>query len=322
MNRYERKADRIIKKLVSEGRQDFIIFPFGLRGMEVKRLLNERYGIMEKYIVDNGLAGISKIPNLLSIRDIKGKSIKGYSILFSSDQGKLYNELRSQVSEIADGNEIIDLFSPSEFVEASEYGEDSHFTYVRAASLEAASKEIYRNHVEGELAELGVYRGDFARYIAQLIPNRTLYLFDTFEGFDERDNRGNDDVEIFSDPYGEWNFRGTSVKTALGNIGSHVNTVVRKGYFPETAGGLEDKRFAFVSIDTDLYEPTRAGLDFFWSKMSPGGYIFVHDFAVLQGVRKAVIEFCCHVGTGYTRLPDDCASAVIMKPLAEELEEF
>lgn len=316
MNRYDRKADRIIKKLVSEGKRDFIIFPFGERGMEVKRILNERYGIVEKYIVDNGLANISENSNILSIQDMKNKGGKGYSILFSAvDQGRLYNLLRSQVSEIADGNEIVDVFSPSVFIDESEYYENSHFNDVRIAALEAASREIYYNNVKGALAELGVYKGNFSRFIARLIPERTLYLFDTFEGFDERDNGGNDSEEIFSDPFGEWDFRGTSVEATLKKIGTHVDTVVRKGYFPETSRGLEDERFAFVSIDVDLYEPTKAGLDFFWQRMSAGGYIFIHDFAVLQGVRKAVVEFCQSVKVGYVCLPDDCHSAVISKPL-------
>jgi len=32
-----------------------------------------------------------------------------------------------------------------------------------------------------------VYKGDFARLINEALPDRKLYLFDTFEGFDDRD---------------------------------------------------------------------------------------------------------------------------------------
>lgn len=313
MNRYDRKADRMIKKLITEGKRDFIIFPFGMYGMRVKHLLNERYGIMEKYIVDNGLVNVSEIPNILSTGDMKNMGIKGYTILFASDHKDLYNELRRQVSEIAEGNEVVDVFSPSVFFDKAEYYEHSLFRDVRITALEATAKEIYRNNVGGQLAELGVYRGEFSKFIARFMPDRTLYLFDTFEGFDDRDNGENDSEEIFSDPCGVWNFRGTSAETALETIGFHVDTVVRKGYFPETSRGLEDEKFAFVSIDVDLYEPTKAGLDFFWPRLSAGGYIFVHDFAELKGVRKAVVEFCHSTGVGYMRLPDDCHSAVISK---------
>lgn len=68
-------------------------------------------------------------------------------------------------------------------------------------------------------------------------------------------------------------FKNTAVDVVLDKIGHHVDTVVRKGYFPETAKGLEEERFAFVSLDTDLYQPILAGLEFFWPRLNPGGMI-------------------------------------------------
>lgn len=49
------------------------------------------------------------------------------------------------------------------------------------------------------------------------------------------------------------------------------------GYFPETAAGI-DEQFAFVSLDVDLFEPTRAGLHWFYERLSPGG-VPLPDFA-------------------------------------------
>jgi O-methyltransferase len=43
--------------------------------------------------------------------------------------------------------------------------------------------------VPGDMAELGVYRGDFVWQLNVLFPDRRLYLFDTFQGFDPRDVR-------------------------------------------------------------------------------------------------------------------------------------
>ena len=54
---YIKKADRILGELIKEGKRDFIIFPFGERGMELKQILNQKYGIFEKYIVDNRVYG-------------------------------------------------------------------------------------------------------------------------------------------------------------------------------------------------------------------------------------------------------------------------
>ena len=55
--------------------------------------------------------------------------------------------------------------------------------YVRLRTLELLCREL--DAVPGAAAELGVYRGGFARCINALLPERELYLFDTFTGFDE-----------------------------------------------------------------------------------------------------------------------------------------
>ena len=65
-----------------------------------------------------------------------------------------------------------------------------------------------------------------------------------------------------------------------------------KGYFPETAKGIED-RFVFVNLDMDLYQPTLSGLYYFCDKMVSGGVILVHDYFAenFKGPQQAVEEF-------------------------------
>lgn len=155
-----------------------------------------------------------------------------------------------------------------------------------------------------------------------MFPERKFYLFDTFKGFDVRDV--SDPVENLPDDFWQrWNCSENSSEMALVNIPYRSNTVVREGYFPETAVGLEDERFAFVSLDMDLYKPILAGLRFFYSRMSPGGVIFVHDLgnSGLQGVNKAVLQFCKEEHVGYSAVPEydlngayNTGSAVIAKP--------
>ena len=90
--------------------------------------------------------------------------------------------------------------------------------------------------------------------------------------------------------------------------------MIRKGWFPETAAGINEK-FCFVSIDTDLYAPVYSGLEFFYSHLSKGGYICVHDGRndKYPGAIKAVRDFCVHVGIGYAIMPDDVGTCVISK---------
>jgi len=67
---------------------------------------------------------------------------------------------------------------------------------------------------------------------------------------------------------------------------------LKRGLFPDTAAGLESETFAVVHLDGDLYETTRAGLDFFWPRMVTGGVIVLDDYGLhdCPGVTRAVDE--------------------------------
>lgn len=183
--------------------------------------------------------------------------------------------------------------------------------YVRYATLGLCYQELTRRQVPGNVAELGVYQGDFARRLNQLFPDRQLYLFDTFEGFNRRDV-ATEKASNFSS--GEQNFGNTSVELVLAKMPHPQQCIVKKGFFPATAAGVEDT-FCFVSLDADLYDPILEGLRFFYPRLAPGGYIFVHDFSndEYKGARQAVVEFCQAQGIGYLPLPDSGGTAVITK---------
>lgn len=183
----------------------------------------------------------------------------------------------------------------------------------RNAILELASREIYRYKVQGATAELGVYRGDFAKCINRFFPDRKLYLFDTFEGFDERDAKI-ERSENFSSATQD--FSQTSEISVLNKMEHPKNCIIKKGWFPETREGFDEKeKFCFVSLDCDLYQPMLSGLRFFYPRLSYGGTIMIHDFNNLeyQGVRQAVKEFCTENKIGYVCISDECGSAVIAK---------
>lgn len=198
-----------------------------------------------------------------------------------------------------------------EFLQRERQLDKNYFDHVRLSSLELISYEINLKKLEGNVAELGVYKGKFARYINQYFPNRTLYLFDTFEGFNEADI-AKEKQHNFSG--GDQNFADTSVERVLQQMPYPQQCKPFKGFFPESAKNVTDQ-FVFVSLDADLYDPLYAGLHFFYPKLVHGGYIFVHDFNNdhYRGARKAVEEFCKEQRINYLPLPDSGGSAVIMK---------
>ncbi len=135
--------------------------------------------------------------------------------------------------------------------------------------------------VEGDIAEVGVFRGGSAKIICEAKGHRRLHLFDTFEGIPHVS-------EIDRVYKGQLAASPEDVKNALREYG---NVHVYKGVFPETAGPIVDKKFSFVHLDVDAYESTRNCLKFFYSRMTVGGTIISHNYGDIIGVRKAFDEF-------------------------------
>jgi O-methyltransferase len=183
--------------------------------------------------------------------------------------------------------------------------------YVRITSIELVAYEMNAENLVGNVAELGVYQGNFAKVINKCFPNRKLYLFDTFEGFDKRDIRIEKEKAYSS---GEQDFSATSVAGVLEKMTHPECVIVKQGYFPETVAGLEEK-FVFVDIDVDLYKPTYEGLSYFYPRLVRGGYIFVHDYNNDQyrGVKEAVHRYCLENEVSFFPLCDACGTAVISK---------
>lgn len=177
---------------------------------------------------------------------------------------------------------------------------------VRYGAVSLNIEQIVKQHIPGSLAECGVYTGAMSKFLHERMPDRKLFLFDTFQGFDPRDSNTRNDHR----------FKDTSVESVLQYIGDRQNIIVRKGFFPETTSGLESERFAFVMIDFDKYEPTRAALDFFYPKMSTGGFVVVHDYSSPESewaCSRALDEFLDDKPEKAILLPDAWGTALFRK---------
>lgn len=174
--------------------------------------------------------------------------------------------------------------------------------YVRMKSFELAVKEIRKREVPGAVAEAGVFRGEFAQYINIAFPERKLYLFDTFDGFDANEAlselKSGNCTEAFVKAYKE-----TNIGTVLSRMRSIENIVIKQGFFPQSLGGMEDT-FAFVSLDMDFEESIYEGLRYFYPRLNRGGYIFVHDYtSELRGVEQAVDRYERETGCPICKVP-------------------
>lgn len=150
------------------------------------------------------------------------------------------------------------------------------------------------------VAEAGVFEGDFAKYINCYYPNRELFLFDTFEGFCDKDIEK--EMTMSNAKVGDYS--NTSEEIVLSKMQFKEKCKIFKGYFPQTAKNI-DKMFCFVNLDLDLYEPTYNGLVFFEKKMVNHGIILVHDYFAdnFKGPKEAVDKFITEKKGKYIALP-------------------
>lgn len=183
---------------------------------------------------------------------------------------------------------------------------------IRLATLKLIAKEVNERNINGAVAELGVYQGEFAAEINRLFPDRKIYLFDTFEGFDERDIQIEKENQFSYAETGKFN--NTSINIVHSRLPYQNQAVFKKGYFPDTTLGLKLK-FALVSLDADLYQPLYEGLKFFYPRMNSGGYIIIHDYNNTQftGSKRAVKQFCEENHVFVAPLCDLHGTAIIIK---------
>lgn len=138
-------------------------------------------------------------------------------------------------------------------------------------------------HRPGHMAEVGVYQGGSARLICEVKGETPLHLFDTFEGLPEA---ALPDGKVHS--VSQYTCSLESVREYLKDF---PNVYFYKGLFPESAAQAPEVRYSFVHFDVDLYESTKACLEYFYPRMLPAGVMLSHDYSLLAGVKQAFAEF-------------------------------
>ena len=124
--------------------------------------------------------------------------------------------------------------------------------------------------MQGNVAECGVYKGNFAYYINLFFPDRTCHLFDSFEGFQAKDVDKEKQEYCNGEHVKEGWFSDTSADSVRKRMPFKERIEMHIGYIPEAAEDIEDT-FCFVNLDMDLYLPMYEGLKLFYPQMVYGG---------------------------------------------------
>jgi O-methyltransferase len=184
---------------------------------------------------------------------------------------------------------------------AARVASHSMTTFERLATLWQQVRYLDRAGIAGELVECGVWKGGAVGMMALAhlagregrAPERTLHLFDSFEGLPAPR------AEV--DGAAAERFTGGCVGTLADNrhlleerIGYPPGLLrYHAGWFEETvprdAPGFGP--IALLRLDGDWYESTRTCLEHLYPKVVVGGVVVIDDYGHWQGCRQAVDEY-------------------------------
>ena len=202
-----------------------------------------------------------------------------------------------------------DLQSEKEFLYL--YNQCKPFTQTtieRLFSLYQSCLYVIDNNIEGDLVECGVWRGGSSMMIALTflsrgISDRTLYMYDTYEGMSEPTENdiavtGEDASTILKreDKLAEdsiWcyaSFEEVEANMAFTNYPMQQIKLV-KGKVEDTLLNNQPNKIALLRLDTDWYESTKIELEILFPKLSQHGTLIIDDFGHWEGAKKAVVEY-------------------------------
>jgi hypothetical protein len=169
----------------------------------------------------------------------------------------------------------------------------------------------------GDFVECGVWRGFLATAIMNYIPwpnaNKQFYLFDTWEGLDERylteGERNNQAKLDHFKPYYANQYE--SVKEHFSN---YPNVHLIKGSVPETLDSVEIGAVSYLSLDMNCAPPELAAAEHFWDRLVPGGMILLDDYGFVsyEDQKRGFDQFAARHGIEVLALPT--GQGLMIKP--------
>lgn len=176
----------------------------------------------------------------------------------------------------------------------------------------------YARTLEGRWAECGVFAGTSAlalclaaRAEAPGFDGAGLHLVDSFEGLsplgeeDHRSERRADGTTVAVPPPAARGNFAVPLDRVRDALAEFSGVSFHRGWIPPVLSALPEARWSFVHVDVDLYEPTRACLEYFYPRMTAGGIMLCDDYGTpaFPGARRAWREFCEGAKLGYVALP-------------------
>jgi hypothetical protein len=164
----------------------------------------------------------------------------------------------------------------------------------------------------GDFVECGVNAGVVSSAIMQSLDWRNsgkqFYLIDTFRGpvFSQYSRqeieRGRDAAAKSALAAGAYV---TDLERVRANFAEWPNAMVVQGTVPDILLTLSLGNIAFLHLDMNCALPEKAALEFFWSRISPGGIVLLDDYTYFghDSLREAIDSVSTRLGFKVLALP-------------------
>jgi len=212
----------------------------------------------------------------------------------------------------------------SSLYKAGDEKTDNIFKLLRHLNLYTYITNIIEKGIEGDFAECGCFNGNSLFATKKILDDnnskKSIHVFDSFEGglseFTKKDFEDSS-IKSIEEAYKVKKQFSSSFKRLSNKISESNNIFLNKGWIPNILEMEKDRKYAFVHIDVDLFEPTYESHKYFFDRLSSGGIIVCDDYGYSQfpGAAKAVEKFISSIPSNtYTHfLKHSFGTSVIIK---------
>ena len=170
---------------------------------------------------------------------------------------------------------------------------------MRFFMLYQAARDACRINPELDVVECGCLHGHSTYMIARLLQENgfqgQMHVFDSFEGLSPFSAA--DDGGVYQTDEQKASIRlhfKADREQVMALLAPFEFVRFYPGWIPARFDEVKEKRFGFLALDVDLYEPTRDSLRFFYPRLAEGGMVYLDDYGFYRtfpGARKAVDEY-------------------------------
>lgn len=175
---------------------------------------------------------------------------------------------------------------------------DNFYKQLRFLSMMQALQLVLDRGIQGDFVECGVWRGHSAHMIASRLTlsgsTRKFHLFDSFEGLSQRGELDAARSQLTDfDRETERSYFAVGLAEVQSNLSTFSFIEYHPGWIPERFVEVEDRTFAFVHLDVDLFEPMFSAMEFFAPRLAAGGVIVVDDYghSDFKGAKVAIDRY-------------------------------